>query len=182
MMQGMEGLSRVRVTEQRFVLDDEALRDLRDLGDRLAGARVGLDLGSGWERGVPSGWLRALLEDWRDFATDALQLRFDRLRQLRADVHGHGLHLVHVQGQGPNPLPLLLTHGWPGSFLEYSRLVPLLSDPGEHGPDPADAFTVIVPSLPGYGFSDLRPASARWTDRTRGRAPVARADERGAGL
>ena len=77
MMQGMEGLSRVRVTEQRFVLDDEALRDLRDLGDRLAGARVGLDLGSGWGRGVPSGWLRALLEAWRDFATYAVPLRFE---------------------------------------------------------------------------------------------------------
>lgn len=62
-------------------------------------------------------------------------------------------------GQGPNPLPLLLTHGWPGSFLEYIKLVPLLSDPDAHGADPADAFTVIVPSLPGYGFSDpLRPA------------------------
>jgi pimeloyl-ACP methyl ester carboxylesterase len=82
-------------------------------------------------------------------------------------------------GQGPNPqqdarpragisgwsgraralgLPLLLTHGWPGSFLEYIKLVPLLSDPDAHGADPADAFTVIVPSLPGYGFSDpLRP-------------------------
>lgn len=154
MMGGMEGLSHVRVAEQRFVLVDEALRDLRD---RLASSRVGLDLGSGWERGVPSGWLRALLDDWRDFATDALQLRLDRLRQLRAEVHGHGLHLVHAQGQGPNPLPLLLTHGWPGSFLEYTKLVPLLCDPEAHGADSADAFTVIVPSLPGYGFSDPPP-------------------------
>lgn len=81
---------------------------------------------------MPRRWLRDLLEDWRNFATDELQLRFDRLRQLRADVHGHRLPLVHAEGQGPDPLPLLLTHGWPGSFLEYIKLVPLLPDPGAH--------------------------------------------------
>lgn len=156
MMQGVDDPSHVRVTEQRFVLVDTALRDLRD---RLADPRVGPDLGSGWERGVPSRWLRDLLEDWRNFATDALQLRLDRLSQLRAEVQGHRLHLVQAQGQGPNPLPLLLTHGWPGSFLEYIKLVPLLSDPGAHGANPGDAFTVIVPSLPGYGFSDPPPPS-----------------------
>src|SRR5947209_16841563 len=154
MMQGMESFSRVRVTEQRFVLPEEALRDL---SDRLTAPRGGLDLGRGWERGVPSWWLHDLLEDWRSFATDALQLRLDQLRQLRANVDGSMLHLVQAQGQGPDPLPLLLTHGWPGSFLEYIRLVPLLSDPGAHGADPADAFTVIVPSLPGYGFSGPPP-------------------------
>jgi Epoxide hydrolase N terminus len=146
--------SHVRVREERFVLAEKALRDLRA---RLADARVGPDLGSGWERGVPSGWLRELLEDWRDFATDAFQLRLDGLRQLRGEVDGSTLHLVHAQGKGPDPLPLLLTHGWPGSFLEYLELIPLLCDPGAHGADPADAFTVIVPSLPGYGFSGPPP-------------------------
>lgn len=150
----MADRSHVRVREERFVLADKALRDLRA---RLADARVGPDLGSGWERGVPSGWLRELLEDWRDFATDAFQLRLDRLRQLRAEVDGSTLHLVHAQGKGPDPLPLLLAHGWPGSFLEYLELIPLLCDPGAHGADPADAFTVIVPSLPGYGFSGPPP-------------------------
>jgi pimeloyl-ACP methyl ester carboxylesterase len=76
---------------------------------------------------------------------------------LRADVDGSMLHLVEARGRGPRPLPLLLTHGWPGSFLEYIKLVPLLSDPGAHGADPADAFTMIVPSLPGYGFSGPPP-------------------------
>jgi pimeloyl-ACP methyl ester carboxylesterase len=69
------------------------------------------------------------------------------------------LHVVHAHGHGPNPLPLLLTHGWPGSFLEYLQLLPLLCDPGAHGADPADAFTVVVPSLPGYGFSGAPPAT-----------------------
>jgi len=65
--------------------------------------------------------------------------------------------LVVAEGRGPDPIPLLLTHGWPGSFLEYLKVLPLLSDPGGHGADPADAFTVIVPSLPGYGFSGPPP-------------------------
>jgi pimeloyl-ACP methyl ester carboxylesterase len=81
-----------------------------------------------------SGWERGLPRDW-----------------LR------GLHFVHAPGRGPDPLPLLLTHGWPGSFLEYVNVLPQLCDPGAHGADPADAFTVIVPSLPGFGFSGPPP-------------------------
>src|SRR3954454_23027242 len=145
---------RVTVTEPRFVLADRALKALRD---RLAETRLAPDRGSGWEQGVPNEWLRDLLEDWRNFDTGALQLRLDGLPQFRAEVHGQGLHVVHVEGQGPNPLPLILTHGWPGSFLEYLELIPMLSDPGGHGADPADAFTVVGPSLPGYGFSDPPP-------------------------
>jgi pimeloyl-ACP methyl ester carboxylesterase len=102
---------------------------------------------------VPGDWLHALLENWRAFDTDAVQLRLDALRQQRAEVAGQLLHVVHAEGRGPSPLPLLLTHGWPGSFLEYLPILPLLADPGGHGADPADAFTVVVPSLPGYGFS-----------------------------
>jgi pimeloyl-ACP methyl ester carboxylesterase len=150
----MEDPGRVRVTELHFVLADQPLKEL---GERLANTRLGPDRGTGWERGVPNTWLRDLLEDWRNFDTGALQLRLDRLPQLRVEVHGQGLHVVHAQGRGPNPLPLLLTHGWPGSFLEYLELIPLLSDPGAHGADPADAFTVVIPSLPGYGFSDPPP-------------------------
>jgi pimeloyl-ACP methyl ester carboxylesterase len=72
-------------------------------------------------------------------------------------VDGQLIHLVHVPGRGPDPLPLLLTHGWPGSFCEYLDLIPLLADPAARGGDPADAFTVVVPSLPGFGFSAAPP-------------------------
>ena len=65
--------------------------------------------------------------------------------------------MTDVPGQGPDPFPLLLAHGWPGSFFEYRRLLPLLTDPQAHGGDPADAFTVVVPSLPGFGFSAPPP-------------------------
>jgi pimeloyl-ACP methyl ester carboxylesterase len=130
---------------------------LGELGRRLDSYRPSADLGSGWERGVPDGWLEALLADWRLFDSVAFQGRLDALRQQRAEVAGHVLHVVHAEGRGPTPLPLLLTHGWPGSFLEYLPVLPLLTDPGAYGADPADAFTVVVPSLPGYGFSGPPP-------------------------
>src|SRR5207245_7664984 len=75
----------------------------------------------------------------------------------RATVDGFGIHFIHEKGRGPAPVPIIITHGWPGSFLEMLRLIPLLTDPASHGADPRDAFDVVVPSLPGFGFSD-RPA------------------------
>ena len=150
----MEDHNGLRVVEQRYRLATDALRELRR---RLDGYRKSADVEATWERGVPADWLETLLEDWRAFDTDALQLRLDALRQQRAEVADHALHVVHAEGRGPSPLPLLLTHGWPGSFLEYLPVLPLLSDPGAHGADPADAFTVVVPSLPGYAFSGPPP-------------------------
>ena len=144
----------LRVVEERCRLATGALREL---SRRLHGDRNSADLGSGWDRGVPGDWLDALLDDWRVFDTHAFQLRLDALRQQRAHVAGQTLHVVHPEGRGPSPLPLLLTHGWPGSFLEYLPVLPLLADPGAHGADPADAFTVVVPSLPGYAFSGPPP-------------------------
>jgi Epoxide hydrolase N terminus len=145
--------SGLRVVEERRQLPTDALRAL---SRRLDGYRGSLDLGADWDRGVPADWLDALLADWRELDTDALQRRLDALSQRRAEIGGCALHVVHAEGRGPSPLPLLLTHGWPGSFLEYLQVLALLSDPGAHGADPADAFTVVVPSLPGYA-SAARP-------------------------
>lgn len=130
---------------------------LNDLRARLARTRPTRDLGSGWELGVPRDWLGTLLDDWRAFDIDVLQRRLDGFRQLRAEVDGQVVHAVYAEGRGPNPAPLLLTHGWPGSFLEFLELIPFLCDPAAHGAAQADAFTVIVPSLPGYGFSGPPP-------------------------
>ena len=145
---------RVEIAEKRFALPADALDDL---AMRLARTRLPTHLGSGWERGVPTDWLRDLLEDWHAFDPGVLQRRLDGLRQLHAEIDGQTVHAVVAAGHGTNPLPLLLTHGWPGSFLEHLRVLPLLADPAAHGADPADAFTVIVPSLPGYGFSGPPP-------------------------
>jgi pimeloyl-ACP methyl ester carboxylesterase len=149
-------MSRVEIAEKRFALPADALEDL---AIRLSRTRLPPQLGAGWEQGVPTDWLRGLLDDWRAFDHRALQRRLDGLRQLQAEIDGQMLHVVVADGHGPNPLPLLLTHGWPGSFLEHLNVLPLLADPADHGADPADAFTVIVPSLPGYGFSGPPPPS-----------------------
>jgi pimeloyl-ACP methyl ester carboxylesterase len=157
----MNSAARVRLSEQRFVLSDHALEDL---ATRLPRTRLVTGLAAGWDQGVPSGWLNHLLDDWQQFDPGALQRKLEALRQFRAEVEGQTLHVVVAEGRGPDPSPLLLTHGWPGSFLEYLELLPLLSDPSAHGADAADAFTVIVPSLPGFGFSGPPPATG-WTGR-----------------
>jgi pimeloyl-ACP methyl ester carboxylesterase len=140
--------------EIRVTLAGDPLGDLRD---RLRRTRLPPAGGDGWERGVPRSWLATLLDDWESFDTAAFQARLDGLTHREAAVDGQLIHLVHVPGRGPDPLPLLLTHGWPGSFCEYLDLIPLLADPAAHGGDPADAFTVVVPSLPGFGFSGPPP-------------------------
>jgi Epoxide hydrolase N terminus len=132
---------------------------LADLARRLDAARLPAQHDSTWERGVPGSWLAALIADWRAFDPQWLQARLDRLTHLRAEVDGIAVHLVYAPGSGPDPLPLLLTHGWPSSFLEYLDLLPLLTDPGGHGGQPADAFTVVAPSLPGFGFSGSPPTA-----------------------
>jgi pimeloyl-ACP methyl ester carboxylesterase len=137
----------------RAALDIEASGEL---ALRLGTARLPPGGGT-WEFGVPGDWLAQLIEDWRAFDPLTFQARLDRLSHLRADVGGVSVHLVHAAGTGPDPLPLVLTHGWPSSFLEYLTLLPLLTDPAAHGGDPADAFTVVMPSLPGFGFSGPPP-------------------------
>jgi microsomal epoxide hydrolase len=137
-----------------------AALDIETLGDlalRLGTARLAPGTGGTWERGVPGDWLAELIADWRAFDPLILQARLDRLTHVRADIDGVAVHLVHAPGTGPAPLPLLLTHGWPSSFLEYLALLPLLTDPAAHGGDPRDAFTVVLPSLPGFGFSGPPP-------------------------
>ncbi len=147
---------RVRIAEDRGELAADALAGLKR---RLTSYRRLADPETSWDRGVPRAWLEDLLAEWAAFDADAFQARLDALPQQRAEVSGQTIHLVHVEGHGPRPLPLVLTHGWPGSFLEYLPVLPLLTDPGAHGADPADAFTVVIPSLPGYGFSGPPPTS-----------------------
>jgi pimeloyl-ACP methyl ester carboxylesterase len=138
----------------RVTLAGDALEDLRE---RLLRTRRPVANGDDWARGVPRSWLAALLADWQQFDVAAFQARLDGLTHREVTVDGQRIHLAHAPGQGPDPLPLLLTHGWPGSFCEYLDLIPLLADPAAHGGDPADAFTVVVPSLPGFGFSAAPP-------------------------
>jgi len=124
----------------------------------LRAARIPAGTDRTWERGTPEGWLAGLIADWQVFDPFALQARLDQLLHLRVVVDGIAVHVVYAPGTGPDPLPLLLTHGWPSSFLEYLELLPLLTDPAGHGGAAADAFSVVAPSLPGFGFSGSPPA------------------------
>ena len=111
--------------------------------------------GSNWAYGFDLHFLQEICTYWRDqFDWKAELERLSTLHHYRFVSDGIGIHFIHERGKGPNPHPLIVTHGWPGSFLEMLRIIPLLIDPAAHGGDPADSFDVVVPSMPGYGFSD----------------------------
>ena len=116
--------------------------------------------GLGWSAGVDIAELRDLVAYWAGgFDWRKAEERLNRLPRFRTTVDGLGIHLVHARASAGSPpaMPLLLAHGWPDSFWRYSQVVPLLADPGAHGGDPADAFDVVVPDMPGYGYSDQPP-------------------------
>jgi pimeloyl-ACP methyl ester carboxylesterase len=141
-------------------IDDEVLTDLRERLDR---ARWPDEVpGSDWAYGTDLAYLKRLVEYWRtDYDWRAHEARLNEFPQFTAPMGGIDLHFIHQPGVGPSPLPLLLSHGWPGSVWEFYKLIPMLTDPARFGGDPADAFTVVAPSLPGYGFS-FRPNQPRF--------------------
>ncbi len=138
---------------------DEAV--LLDLRDRIKRTRWPDHVeGSGWDYGTDGSYLRELVTSWaEDFDWGDQERRLNRFAHYRAQIDGLGVHFVHERGKGPNPLPIVLTHGWPSSFVEHLDLVPLLTDPVAHGGRPEDSFDVVVTSMPGFGFSD-RPTVA----------------------
>jgi pimeloyl-ACP methyl ester carboxylesterase len=138
--------------------------DLDDLAERLARTRWPSSLPdaawdpaaprAGWERGVPVGYLRELAEYWRDgFDWRAQEARLNSYPQYMARVDGQKIHFLHVKSPEPDATPLLLLHGWPGSVVEFLRVIGPLSDPRSHGDGSAPAFDLVIPSLPGFGFS-----------------------------
>ncbi|OXM54064.1 epoxide hydrolase [Amycolatopsis thailandensis] len=129
--------------------------DLDDLHARLTATRWPAETPDvGWSRGTPLGYLRELTEYWRGgFDWRALEARINSYPQFVTEIEGEDIHFLHVRSPEPDAVPLLLTHGWPGSFLEFLGVIGPLTDPRSHGGDPADAFHVVIPSLPGFGFS-----------------------------
>jgi microsomal epoxide hydrolase len=128
---------------------------LQDLRERLARTRWPDEApGSGWRYGTNLAYLRGLCQYWRErYDWRAHEARLNAFRQFTVPLAGIELHFIHERGAGPDPLPLLVSHGWPGSVWEFHQLIPRLTDPARFGADPGDAFTVVAPSLPGYGFS-----------------------------
>jgi pimeloyl-ACP methyl ester carboxylesterase len=136
---------------------------LEDLRARLRATRwPDAPEDAGWSLGADVEELRELVAYWADgFDWPAQEAALNRLPHVRVEVGGLGIHAVHARAVAPTGpvLPLVLCHGWPDSFWRYSTVVPLLTDPGAHGADPADAFDVVVPDMPGFGYSD-RPRGA----------------------
>ncbi|MER6388704.1 epoxide hydrolase [Streptomyces sp. NPDC001523] len=134
---------------------------LRDLDARLRATRwPDQPEDVGWSLGTDLDYLRELVAHWADdFDWPAQEAALARLPHFRVALGGLGVHFVHVGGVTPEgsdrpALPLILCHGWPDSFWRYTKVIPLLTDPGAHGADPADAFDVVVPDMPGFGYSD----------------------------
>ncbi|MYW03013.1 epoxide hydrolase family protein [Streptomyces sp. SID3343] len=142
----------------RIAVSDDTLDDLRA---RLARTRfTAASDAVHWAAGTDPGYLRELVAYWaHDFDWRAAETKLNAHPHYLAEVGGRQVHFVHIRGKraegAPAPLPLILTHGWPSSFVEMLRVVGPLTDPAAHGGDPADAFDVIVPSLPGFLYSEL---------------------------
>ena len=154
--------SKMNAQPRAFALNvaDTAITDLRE---RLARTRFPDQApGEPWAYGTNVDYLRGLTEYWRTaFDWRTQEARLNAFPQFKAPLHDIDVHFLHVPGKGPNPCPLLLMHGWPGSVFEFIDLIPRLTDPASFGGDPADAFTVVAPSLPGYGMS-FRPGQKRF--------------------
>lgn len=149
------------IEEFRLDVSEAALADLRE---RLARMRwPERETVDGSEQGVPLAAAQALCAYWRDvYDWRRCEAQLNALGQFRSNIDGLGIHFLHVRSPETDALPLILTHGWPGSVVEFLKVVEPLSDPAAHGGDPRDAFHVVVPSLPGYGFSD-RPSERGWS-------------------
>ncbi|MGH9228643.1 MAG: epoxide hydrolase family protein [Acidimicrobiales bacterium] len=129
--------------------------DLDDLRERLARTRWPDELpGDEWDDGVPLGYLRELAEHWRtSYDWREHEARLNEFPQFTTTIDRQHLHFLHVRSPEPDALPLLITHGWPGSIVEFTEIIGPLADSRAHGGDPADAFHVVAPSVPGFGFS-----------------------------
>jgi len=142
--------------------------DVDDLHDRLARTRWPDELpGVGWSYGVPVGYLKELADYWRTtYDWRKHEAVLNSYPQFTTTIDGQNVHFLHIKSPEPDALPLILTHGWPGSFVEFLEIIGPLSDPRAHGGDQADAFHLVIPSIPGYGFSGPTTEAGWTTDRT----------------
>jgi microsomal epoxide hydrolase len=151
--------------------------DLDDLHRRLAATRWPTEIPDvGWDRGVPLDYLKELAEYWRTrYDWRAAEAELNRLPQFTTEIDGANVHFLHIRSPEPDATPMIITHGWPGSVAEFLSVIGPLTDPREHGGDPADAFHLVIPSLPGFGFSgpvreagwDLVRIASAWAELMR---------------
>ena len=137
--------------------------ELEDLRQRLARTRwADAELVDDWEQGVPRAWLKEVCGYWaKEYAWREREKRLNRFPQFKTPISGLDIHFLHVKSKEADATPLVMTHGWPGSIVEFQKVIEPLTDPVAHGGDASDAFHVVCPSLPGYGFSD-KPKETGW--------------------
>jgi len=141
---------------------------LEDMRHRLRTTRWADDFGnSNWSYGIERGWLEDMVHYWANgYDWRAQEAASNRFAQFKTVIDGVPIHFIHVKGKGAagmKPMPLILTHGWPWTFWDWKDVIAPLADPVAHGGDAADAFDVIIPSLPGYGSGDVPGAIAQVT-------------------
>ncbi|HEX4728223.1 MAG TPA: alpha/beta fold hydrolase [Jatrophihabitans sp.] len=142
---------------------DVAQADLDDLARRLAATRwPAAAPGGGWQRGTPVEYLRELAEYWRTgYDWRAVEARLNQYPQFCTEIDGTRVHFIHVCSPEPDAIPLLISHAWPGSIAEFLEVIGPLTDPRSHGGEPAEAYHLVLPSIPGFGFSGPVP-DAGW--------------------
>src|SRR5258706_4739613 len=155
-----KGTESVAVEPFRVSVSQAAIDDLRR---RLTATRwPERETVGDWSQGVPLDKAHALVAYWRDkYDWHRFEARANTFPQFRTRIDGLGIHFLHVRSQHPKALPIILTHGWPGSFVEFMEIIGPLSDPTRFGGRAEDAFHVVVPSLPGFAFSD-KPTETGW--------------------
>ena len=153
-------MSERSITPFRIAIPD---RDLDDLQERLRRTRwPEREPVDDWSQGIPLEYLKDLCRYWlEEYDWRASEARLNTFPQFRTELDGLGIHFLHVRSHEPDALPLIITHGWPGSIVEFHKVIGPLTDPAAHGGDPADAFHVVCPSLPGYAWSD-KPSRTGW--------------------
>ncbi|HEX6932645.1 MAG TPA: epoxide hydrolase [Streptosporangiaceae bacterium] len=149
------------ITPFRIDISDAELDDLRSrLGQTRWPERETVD---DWTQGIPLDYVRDLCAYWeRDYDWRASEARLNQFPQYMTEIDGLGIHFIHVRSPREDAVPLVMTHGWPGSVVEFAKVIGPLTDPVAYGGDAADAFHLVCPSLPGYGFS-ARPARTGWS-------------------
>ncbi|PKV97344.1 pimeloyl-ACP methyl ester carboxylesterase [Amycolatopsis echigonensis] len=136
--------------------------EIADLRDRLRRTRwPEPEPVPDWSQGVPLAYAQELCRSWAEDYDFGFADRVNAFPQYRDTIDGLGIHFLHIRSPEPDAFPLVLTHGWPGSVLEFLQILGPLTDPRAHGGDPADAFHIVAPSLPGYGWSD-KPTTTGW--------------------
>src|SRR5215510_1127401 len=159
------------MTKEPFVVavPEDTLTDLRE---RLARTRWPDEIGNdNWQYGTNLAYLKELVTYWQTtYDWRQHERAINAFRHYRVTIDGQPIHFIHEPGRGPKPMPLILTHGWPWTFWDFHKVIRPLTDPAAFGGDPHDAFDVVVPSLPGFGFSTplaktgiaIREVSDRW--------------------